>query len=247
MGQFNRTTLKNQDINCALDEMNLQEMSLGLKEPYHNSFSPQNGDWELSNETLVIKEQTINIEFENFKEVHPLRISFDWVSVHGKIPDNPNTCNLRNKHRKAFVQNLEKKKEIKFKSVSDNQGGQILVKQLQSNILSRETEKFFNSYLRILEEQIRLIDSGQNKMGFNKFLNVLEVMMKNPSMQVLVPIIIHNIERNYREVVVNGALKKNLYIMILDALYKNPKVNLEFYVNFDLNRNMSLLQFWIIF
>ena len=55
-------------------------------------------------------------------------------------------------------------------------------------------------------------------------------MMKNPSMQILVPFIIQNIEKNYRSIVINGALKKNLYIMILDALFKNPKVNLEYHV-----------------
>lgn len=48
-------------------------------------------------------------------------------------------------------------------------------------------------------------------------------------MQILVPFIIDHINKNYSKVILNGALKNNLYIMIIDALFKNVKVNLEFH------------------
>jgi TAF6 C-terminal HEAT repeat domain len=58
---------------------------------------------------------------------------------------------------------------------------------------------------------------------------VIDVIQKNPKMQILVPFIIDHINKNYDKVVINGALKKNLYITIIDALFKNVKVNLEFH------------------
>lgn len=57
-------------------------------------------------------------------------------------------------------------------------------------------------------------------------------------MQILTPFIINHIYKNYDKVVYNGALKKNMYIMVINALYKNPKVNLEYQVK-DFNLNLK--------
>jgi hypothetical protein len=48
-------------------------------------------------------------------------------------------------------------------------------------------------------------------------------------MQILVPFIIDHINRNCDKVILNGALKKNLYLMVIDSLLRNSKVNLEFH------------------
>jgi len=48
-------------------------------------------------------------------------------------------------------------------------------------------------------------------------------------MQILVPFIIQHITLNFEIINQNGALKKNLYVMVIDALFKNPKVNLEYH------------------
>ena len=58
---------------------------------------------------------------------------------------------------------------------------------------------------------------------------MIGVIEKNPKMQILVPFILHHISCNYDKIVNNGALKKNLYIMVIDALFKNPRVNLEYH------------------
>ena len=60
---------------------------------------------------------------------------------------------------------------------------------------------------------------------------VLDVIQRNPRIQSLIPYIINHMTQNYKKIVLNGALKKNLYIMIIDSLIKNPKVNLEYYVS----------------
>jgi hypothetical protein len=57
---------------------------------------------------------------------------------------------------------------------------------------------------------------------------VLGVIQRNPSLQILSPFIISHINNNYKNVVINGALKKNLYVMILDSMFNNPKIDLEY-------------------
>ncbi len=44
------------------------------------------------------------------------------------------------------------------------------------------------------------------------------------------PFIIKNIEANYEAIVYNGSLKKNLYVMIIDALFNNELIKIDFHV-----------------
>jgi hypothetical protein len=55
-------------------------------------------------------------------------------------------------------------------------------------------------------------------------------MEKNPSLQILVPFIVHRIERNYDVLEEQGYAKKNLYLMVINALNNNRFINLEFHV-----------------
>lgn len=55
-------------------------------------------------------------------------------------------------------------------------------------------------------------------------------MEKNPSLQILVPFIVNKIERNYDIPEEQGFAKKNLYLMVINALNNNKWINLEFHV-----------------
>ena len=44
------------------------------------------------------------------------------------------------------------------------------------------------------------------------------------------PFIVKNIEANYEAIVYNGSLKKNLYVMIIDALFNNELIKIDFHV-----------------
>ena len=50
-------------------------------------------------------------------------------------------------------------------------------------------------------------------------------------MQNLMPFIIKNIEANHDCIVYNGALKKNLYVMVLESLFNNELVKIDFHVS----------------
>ena len=47
---------------------------------------------------------------------------------------------------------------------------------------------------------------------------------KTPNIQTIMHFIIKNIELNYQAVVFNGSLKKNMYVMIIDALFNNDLI-----------------------
>lgn len=55
-------------------------------------------------------------------------------------------------------------------------------------------------------------------------------MEKNPSLQILVPFIVNRIERNFDVPEEHGYAKKNLYLMVINALNNNKWINLEFHV-----------------
>jgi hypothetical protein len=55
-------------------------------------------------------------------------------------------------------------------------------------------------------------------------------MEKNPSLQILVPFIVNRIEREYDVPEPKGFAKKNLYLMVINALNNNRWINLEFHV-----------------
>lgn len=235
MRHFNREKQTNDDINCALQDLGLDNKLNGLKLPFENKYQAECKKWGLENKELVIKDEFNNIEIE-FKSKPKIQLGFDWLMIKGKVPSQPDSGNIVTKLTKNQSENKEKidiNKEITLrvlntKKEGSNTNSSLLIKDVAPNILSKEAEKFLSSFFKIFEEQVNLIDSDQNQLGSTKFLNVLEVIQKNPSLQILCPFIISHINNNYKTVIYNGALKKNLYVMILDAMFRNPKVNQEY-------------------
>lgn len=52
----------------------------------------------------------------------------------------------------------------------------------------------------------------------------------SPNIQFIMPFILKNIEENYEAIIYNGALKKNLYVMVIDALFNNELIKMDFHV-----------------
>ena len=62
----------------------------------------------------------------------------------------------------------------------------------------------------------------------NKVLNLIET---SPNIQFIMPFIIKNIQENYQAIIYNGGLKKNLYVMVIDALFNNELIKMDFHVS----------------
>lgn len=59
---------------------------------------------------------------------------------------------------------------------------------------------------------------------------MLNIIEKTPNIQHVMPFIVKHIEANYQAIVYNGSLKKNMYVMIIDALFNNELIKLDYHV-----------------
>lgn len=189
MKHFNQDKLTHGDINCALEDQNELSKLNGMKEPYQNKYIKNARTWELENKRLdILQEIKSNLRLQDLRATHPIGIEFDWLSIGGKVPDEEENVTILNKHRVPTKQeaiqaplgadNLDlgpvQTKDDEFKILNikmDDNGAQLMVKEVRPNILSVEADKFLTSFFRILDEQIKTIDEGEEDSGYQKFLN----------------------------------------------------------------------------
>lgn len=182
MKQMNNEQLTHNDVNCALQDLNEYSKLNGLKQPYQNKYQKVGRVWHLENKRLEITDEMKKIEVKDFRDVYPLGIEMDWMSIGGRIPENEDNINLFNKYKSKGGNALQPsirvgkngKPGANFQlanlQIGEN-GASLSIKEIRPNVLSVESEKFLTSFFRILDEQIKMIDEGENKLGFSKFLN----------------------------------------------------------------------------
>ena len=190
MKHMNNEQLTHNDVNCALQDLNEYNKLNGLKQPYQNKYQKVGRVWHLENKRLEITDEMKKIEVKDFKDVYPLGIEMDWMSIGGRIPENEDNINLFNKYKthqrnalQPSVRQGQKGKsgsnfELANLQIGEN-GASVSIKEIRPNVLSVESEKFLTSFFRILDEQIKMIDEGENKLGFNKFLNGKFIIFPN--------------------------------------------------------------------
>lgn len=229
---FNKETLTDNEVNCALENLSMSHKMIGLRNPYHNHYVyNEDTKWTLDNKVLVISEQMKEVQYEHFMNRHPIELDLDWVSVNGNLVDsseNKNTISLLD----------GKKKLIQQQSIaSENESIMPILKEPTPNILSKEADKFLHSFFRILKDNLEdtprnpQSDTNFNRFceGISKLYPVLNVMEKNPSLQILIPFIIHKIEQSYNSSENQSFSHKNLYLMVINSLNNNQWVNLEYH------------------
>lgn len=148
MEHFNREKLSNNDVNSAMENLNYGSIMKGMKHPYTNKYNKNSSNWELENKPLKIKEELKKLELSHFKDIYPVGIEVDWLSVGGLVPKTEKTLGLVSKKNPL----IEIENEQKLRKIDVGKGNSILVKEVAPNILSQEAEKFLNSFFRILEE-----------------------------------------------------------------------------------------------
>lgn len=103
------------------------------------------------------------IEVKDFRDVYPLGIEMDWMSIGGRIPENEDNINLFNKYKSKGGNALQPsirvgkngKPGANFQlanlQIGEN-GASLSIKEIRPNVLSVESEKFLTSFFRILDE-----------------------------------------------------------------------------------------------
>lgn len=105
--------------------------------------------WKLENPVLSIHEQMKVLEYEVFRDEHPLTLGLDWLAAHGNLiqsPSNRLTLTLSD----FLKPNL---RQIEAQQQSDSM---MALNEAEPNILSKEADKFLNSFFRILKDNLEL-------------------------------------------------------------------------------------------
>ncbi len=71
----------------------------GLKQPYQNKYTKIGRSWKLENKKLEITSEMKKIELKDFKDVYPIGIELDWMSIGGRIPESEDNLHLFNKFK----------------------------------------------------------------------------------------------------------------------------------------------------
>jgi hypothetical protein len=71
----------------------------GLKQPYQNKYEKCGRTWKLENKKLEIISEMKKIEVKDFRDVFPIGLELDWMSIGGRIPENEDNINLVNKYK----------------------------------------------------------------------------------------------------------------------------------------------------
>ena len=122
----------------------------GLQQKYINEYKRKKGEWRLVNKKLKIRDEMKNIEMSHFKDVYPISLELDWMSVGGRIPKNDQNLNLVNKFSVGDGVG-DKQNFINIRALNDKDLGKIMIKEVRSDILPIVSQFFefssFNSFL----------------------------------------------------------------------------------------------------
>jgi hypothetical protein len=166
MKHFNRSQLTDTDVNCALENARMGAKMVGMRGPYlnHYSYSEEN-KWLLENRVLVFSDELKEVEHEHFQNMYPLELGLDWLSVKGNLLDSP-------ANKGTVCLSDASKKVVKQVSLDPKlKADAPLIKEMQPNILSKEADKFLNSFFRILKENLEgSSNPAISKKNFERFV-----------------------------------------------------------------------------
>ena len=179
--RFNRNKIKTEDIDIVLSELNLSFLLTGSSNSVPNHFmKTDNSHFELDPSNVLIKDQLVDIHKHKLLKKKKTELSFDWLFVHGKI--NPR---LKNEQRvsiaptpslpKPFFEKLPPQPP-NFEDFADydyftekNNKVAYLIKEVNPNVLTKESTTFFEMYREIVESYFEKIDQSLSPIDYNRF------------------------------------------------------------------------------
>lgn len=178
MTLFNKDSLTNDIVETVISHLRLEEYH--YSQPFKEFLGDQKTTVESSinvstffnNEAITIEEGIHRMLGE---KVNPEpEIVLDWVQIDNKVPYTANN---------AFIKTLKKnnshlaEKSLLMQKCEKKMLYGILIKEHQGSSMSKvkstnqEFSDFLSLYFEILNEQVKKIDEGKYRLGFNKFLN----------------------------------------------------------------------------
>ena len=110
---FNQDKLTNQSVNCAMANLNYSSKMTGMQEPYNNHYIKNSSVWELENRPLKIRDEMKKLELHQFKDMYPISLEVDWLSIEGRVPQTAKTTQTYSKTQHQ----VPEEKDIKMKGI----------------------------------------------------------------------------------------------------------------------------------
>lgn len=179
--RFNRNKIKTEDIEIVLSELNLSFLLTGSSNSVPNHFmKTDNSHFELDPSNVLIKDQLVDILKHKLLKKKKTELSFDWLFVHGKINPrfkNEQRVSIAPTHSlpKPFLENLSTQLP-NFEDFADydyftekNNKVAYLIKEVNPNVLTKESTTFFEMYREIVESYFEKIDQSLSPIDYNRF------------------------------------------------------------------------------
>jgi hypothetical protein len=102
------------------------------------------------------------LEYEVFQDEHPLTLSLDWLAVQGNL-----VASSINKQTLCLSDFLKPR----FRDFDQNPNTErtMALVEAQPNILSKEADKFLNSFFRILKDNLETPPGAQGQKARDNF------------------------------------------------------------------------------
>jgi len=129
--QFNRETMKLEDINHAIKDLNILDTVYGFEDNEQNSYRKELDVWVMQPKITKLDFAIIN-EIKALKaETAPL-VSMNWLAVNGIVPKIPENANIISLKEKEALKNKTEVTENKDASIKN-----ALIKEVSDNFLSK--------------------------------------------------------------------------------------------------------------
>jgi len=179
--RFNRNKMKTEDVEIVLSELNLSFLAIGSSNSVPNHFlRTDNSHFELDPSNVLIKDQLVDILKHKLLKKKKTELSFDWLFVNGKI--NPRLKNEQapsNNSIPSFAKTTLENSSAQFPTfeafanydyfTEKNNKVAYLIKEVNPNVLTKESSTFFEMYREIVESYFEKIDQSLSPIDYNRF------------------------------------------------------------------------------
>lgn len=183
--RFNRTKSKPEDVEIALDSLNLNFLTVGSSSNSPNAyFKSDNATIELDQTPILIMDRISEILKTKLVRKHKIELNFEWLHFGGKLNPRVEKATMKSlldaRAQKSSQAVIPAKQPFEqFQTYDQFLGGNskavYLIKEVNPDVLTKEASNFVNAYRETLESYFEKIDSSQDSIDYKR-LNYSELI-----------------------------------------------------------------------
>lgn len=177
--RFGRTKTRPEDVEIALDGLNLNFLAVGASSTVPNAYQKTDGNlMELDQSPMLIKDRIGEILKLKLLKKHKIDLGFEWLFFGGKLNPRVQKATLRSAleskaTRQATAALPTKKPFEEFASydafTDKNSRAVYLIKEVSPDVLTKESNNFMAAFRETIEAFFEKIDSSDTSIDFKRF------------------------------------------------------------------------------